>query len=144
MTTAAQLRQAIHAAFQSPPPPPGGVIEPGSDDGEAADIRRTLRHRRWTAVPRLAPRTLGGALAWLTIDARRHYVPLWLVASIDDVDVRSSTLFHLMRIAEPAQRDELARYTPAERAAVADFLRWIATADSSEARRADTARPAWA
>ena len=142
--TAAPLCQAIYSAFQAAPPSPGGLVAPGADDGEAADIRRTLRHRRWTAVPRSTPSTLRWALAWLTCDARRHYLPLWLLASIDEVNARSSTLFHLTRIAEPAHRAELALYTDAERAAVADFLRWITAADPSEAERATSALLGWA
>ena len=54
------------------------------------------------------------------------------------------TRSYLTRIAEPAHRAELALYTDAERAAVADFLRWITAADPSEAERATSALLGWA
>ncbi|MBK9032142.1 MAG: hypothetical protein IPL61_12620 [Myxococcales bacterium] len=143
MTITDILRHAIYAAFRSPPPPPGALVLAGADPGEALHVRRTFRKRRWTAVERTAPRTAGSALAWLTPPGRRHYLPLWLVAALHDRTPRASAVFHVARIAEPAQHAELALYTPAERAAVAAVLHWIASDDPVLAEDAARALPAW-
>ena len=139
--TYAQLAREIHAAFRgSPPPRPGDLIESGADDGDAADIRRALRRRRWTAVPRRVPIDERSGISWFTPIARRHYLPLWLLASAEDGLVRMWTVSHLLHAIERPER--LAVYTAAERHAICLFLRWIADTHDDE-RASALAALAW-
>jgi len=128
-----ELVRTIYQAFTSPPPRPDDLIEPGSDDGDARDVRRALRNRRWTAVPRSVPIDERSALSWFTPIAMCHYLPLWLVASLDDGTVCFWTVSSLARPADrPTARRHFEFLTPAERAAVVQFLRWVAETDPSE------------
>lgn len=136
---------AIHVAFTSPPPPRVTLFAPGADDGEAADIRRALRGRRWTAVSRQVALSERSALNWLAPTARHHYLPLWLLAAGRDGLVRLWTVEFLLRVAESRefQAIDAGLYTPAERAAVAAFLHWVAAADSAVAGSAGRALAWW-
>ena len=136
---------AIHIAFTSPPPPRADMFGPGADDGEASDIRRALRGRRWTAVPRQVASSERSALNWLAPPARHHYLPLWLLGAGAASLVRLWTVEFLARVAERPdfQATDARLYTSAERAAVAGFLRWVAAADRSTAPSAERALTWW-
>ncbi len=143
--TYALLTRAIHAAFLGSPPPRSALFADGADDGDAADIRRALRGRRWTAVPRHVPIDERSGLSWFTPTARRHYLPLWLLASAEDGLVRLWTVSHLRHVSDsPRERQvSLALYTQAERHAICLFLRWIADTHADERADALSALTWW-
>lgn len=144
LMTRSQVIHAVYTAFVSPPPRPGDLIEPGSDDGDAADIRRLLRGRRWTAVPRRVPSVERSGISWFTPVALQHYLPLWLLASLDDDMVRFWTVTQLSLASErPVWGRRLALLSPTERDAVALFLRWIADAYDEERPAALEALSRW-
>lgn len=138
------LIHAVHSAFTSAPPRPGELVIDGADPDEARDVRRAVRGRRWTAVPRDTPRRVRGALSWMTPAARHHYLPLWLVEGFVDADVRGQATFQARHLVDTPERraTQLALFTPGERQAVAGCLRWYADTDVVD--RADaTAALVW-
>ena len=142
---AAALIHAVHVAFASAPPRPGNLVIDGADPGEASDVRRAVRGRRWTAVPRDTPRRVRGALSWMTPAARRHYLPLWLVEGFADADVRGQATFQARYLVDdPARRaSQLPLFTPGERHAVAACLRWYAEVDAVDRADATAALIHW-
>ena len=139
-----QLAHAISAAFVSPPPRPGDLIEPGADVSDAADIRRALRGRRWTAVPRRVPIDERSGISWFTPAALQHYLPLWLLASLDEEMVRFWTVTQLGFAAEKtAHQARFKGLSAAERQAICLFLRWIADTHADERASALKALTWW-
>lgn len=142
--TRSELIHAIVQAFDSAPPSPGALIAPGADDGDARELRRRLRGRRWMAVPRTAASEDPSGLSWFTPAALRHYLPLWLLASLDHGMVRMWTVTQLRFAAErPQDRPRFALLTAPERAVVASFLRWIEEHHEDERESARTALTWW-
>jgi hypothetical protein len=142
----AELLHAIHVAFASDPPRRSELFAPGADDGDAADIRRKLRDRRWTAAPRELPVEERSGLSWFSDVARRHYLPLWLLASGHDGLVRLWTVSHLQQVTEkPAAREAFMRSSSVEeRCVLLAFLRWIAASFDDVRDLAEAAIPWWA
>lgn len=141
----AALIAAIHTAFVAPVPRASELFAPGADDGDARDIRRALRGRRWTAVPRQVAITERSGINWFSPKARRHYLPLWLLASAFDSLVRVWTVAFFESVAARADRQavEGPLYSPLERNVVVNFLRWVALADPSSANPVATALRWW-
>lgn len=140
-----ELVHAIHGAFTSDPPASSELFAPGADDGDADDIRPKLAGRRWTAVPRDLPVEERSGISWFSDTARRHYLPLWLLASGRDGLVRLWTVSYLRQVTEKSSaRDAVLRdFTPAERHAILDFLRWAAASFDDVRDLAHAALPWW-
>lgn len=132
-------------AFTTPPPRRGELIVDGADPCEAQEIHRALQGRRWTAVARDVPRRVSGALSWMTPEGRHHYLPLWLVESFADAEVRGQATFQAWYLVDDPRRraTQLPLYSPAECRAVAACLRHFAAIDATERARALAAAPWW-
>lgn len=140
-----RLIHDVHVAFTSSPPRSGQLIVDGADPCEAQEIRRALRGRRWTAVPRDIPTRIRGALCWMSPLGCHHYFPLWLVEGFADGDIRGQATFHAWYLViDQGRRDaQLPYYSRDERRAVAACLRQYVKMEPVDREQAVAAVPLW-
>jgi hypothetical protein len=127
--TPSELRHAIFAAF---PPRPRPLLDeltrPGDDYWERTELRRELKYRTWTTLPRDVIWRRRADLIWLAPRGFGYYLPAWMLRAIDDPELRDYVLSALTDypswLPEGDRDDGL---TPEQVAAIGAFLAWAAS-----------------
>lgn len=117
-----QLRFEIARAFVDVPQPVKAVIAP-HDCLECDELRTALAPYDWQHVPPDVLDACRWEMALLSADAKQHYLPAWMLRSLDDHqfagDYRFSVLFAL---GSDHRWDTTLPYTDEQRQALSDFL----------------------
>ncbi len=96
-------------------------------------------------MPRRVPIDERSGISWFTPTALQHYLPLWLLASLEDGLVRFWTVTQLGFANQQTahHRARFERLSAAERQAICQFLRWIADTHAEEREIALNALTWW-
>ncbi|HZI14264.1 MAG TPA: DUF6714 family protein [Myxococcus sp.] len=115
-----QVKQRIEAAFSGVPYPGDDHITYAPDAWECAELTADFRGRRWKDVPVEVLRAHAAHLSLFSAAALPYYLPAYLLAAFDDLDVRD---FLLSELDTPASRFE--PLTAAQKNAIKAFLQWM-------------------
>jgi hypothetical protein len=119
------LIEIIEDAFAATPPPAPDDVR-GSDQGdEPYEVELGFRGVDWRHASPTLLNVHDAALAFLSHAAHRYYLPAFLIADVLELLRATDPVFYLTHGLERPDADErFAAFTPAERAAVARYLRW--------------------
>jgi hypothetical protein len=122
------LLVAIERAFAGTPPPPGRLVT--SVDEESADYALELAGTPWHALEPWFLELNVTAFSFMTPEAFRYYLPAVLIADVMGHAV-TDPVFHLAIWPRPerprrSSRALIAAFSPAERSAIARYLRHAA------------------
>jgi hypothetical protein len=139
MTTRAvksDVAAAIERAWAETPSPPEGriTISPDKYD-DRAEMQRDLRGRHWREVPHETLFAWRIDLSGLSPEGLRFYLPAWLLAALDDEDIRGFLLgFFVVRARDGRLNETLSFFSSGERAALRAFFEYMAETDEEDWR----------
>ncbi|MBU8977515.1 MULTISPECIES: DUF6714 family protein [unclassified Lysobacter] len=135
-----QLRFEIARAFADVPQPAKSAIAP-HDCLECDELRVALAPYAWHDVPGKVLDACRFGMPLLSADAKQHYLPAWLLRSLDEHEVagdyRSIVVFALDR---DHRWDPTRPYTAEQRAAILRYLDFVCAQETSEWEAQDIER----
>lgn len=90
-----QVRHQIEAAFSGVPYPGDDRITYAPDAWECAELAANFRGRQWKDVPVEVLRAHAAHLSLFSAVALPYYLPAYLLAAFDDLDIRDFLLSEL-------------------------------------------------
>jgi hypothetical protein len=146
MTKAAEskLIATIERAWADTPSPPEGQITAAAKQyDDSAELERALRGRHWRDVPHETVYAARIDLSLLSPQGLRFYLPAWLLAALEDEQIRIFLLSYFeVAIENGTLAKALPYFSDAERAALRDFFEYMAATDEEDWRKLAAAVPA--
>lgn len=146
MTKAAKskLVATIERAWAGTPPPPEGQITAAAKRyDDSAELEKALQGRHWRDVSHETVYTARLDLSLLSPEGLRYYLPAWLLAALEDEQIRVFLLSYFeVGIGNGTLAKALPCFSEAERAALHDFFEYMAATDEEDWRMLAAAIPA--
>jgi hypothetical protein len=135
-----QLRFEIAAAFVDVPQPAKAAIAP-HDCLECDELRTALAPYDWQDLPSHVLDACRFDMPLLSADAKQHYLPAWLLRSLDDHEFAGCYRWSVVFALNSDHRWDPARpYTAAQRKVILRYLEFVTAQELSEWEAQDVER----